>query len=128
MLCLKETITTEQKKNVKKWIKALESGKYSQTKNVLCKKKNKKVGYGFCCLGVAADVAKKRIDKTIPFVEYDGDVFYDGECVDLSERILDLYGIAEQGELAQMNDEMGKRFKTIAKKIKKDLKKVKVVD
>ncbi len=47
------------KKDIRKWVKALRSGKYSQTKEVL---ENKE---GYCCLGVACDIfiEKKYINK-----------------------------------------------------------------
>lgn len=37
-------------KDIKKWVQALRSGKYSQTKKVLNDQN------GFCCLGVACDI------------------------------------------------------------------------
>jgi hypothetical protein len=44
------------KKEVKdRWVEALRSGKYSQTKGVL------RDGKGFCCLGVLCDIAKDEL-------------------------------------------------------------------
>lgn len=43
-------ITPEQKSNREKWIQALESGEYQQTRGVLHD------GVGYCCLGVACKV------------------------------------------------------------------------
>jgi hypothetical protein len=56
---------TKKQKNIKKWVKALRSGKYKQTKYNLQDKT------GYCCLGVACDIFisknKKnlRIDNTL---------------------------------------------------------------
>lgn len=41
---------TQKQKNIKKWVKALRSGKYQQTKSRLQDEK------GYCCLGVACDI------------------------------------------------------------------------
>ena len=58
----------KQKANLKKWIKALRSGKYKQTKDTLCNDKRN----SFCCLGVLCDVLK------IPYtVDDDGHRAYD---------------------------------------------------
>ena len=43
-----------EKKNIAKWVKALRSGKYKQTKRALQNKN------GFCCLGVACVVFIKK--------------------------------------------------------------------
>lgn len=40
--------------NIRKWVAALRSGEYSQTKKVL------RDDHGFCCLGVACDVYAKE--------------------------------------------------------------------
>jgi len=49
------------KKNImKKWVKALKSGKYKQSQNIL------ENYYGYCCLGVLCKVAEKnkiRVNK-----------------------------------------------------------------
>lgn len=57
------------KERVKKLVEALRSGKYKQTKEVL-RDKN-----GFCCLGVACDIAKMEVGcNWTPFsLEFDGD-------------------------------------------------------
>lgn len=46
------------KENMRKWVEALESGKYRKTKGALHKKKQH--GGGFCCLGVATDLYLKE--------------------------------------------------------------------
>lgn len=45
--------------NQKAWVEALRSGKYAQTRSVLQNRK------GFCCLGVAADVANENGVKVV---------------------------------------------------------------
>jgi hypothetical protein len=59
------------------WVKALRSGEYKQTKNLL-----HKVGGGFCCLGVLCELAVKA--GVIPAASRDKDDdpsawFYEGE-------------------------------------------------
>lgn len=44
-------------KDQQKWLKALESGEYAQTKALLCN------GDGFCCLGVACDVLGAKFEE-----------------------------------------------------------------
>lgn len=46
--------TPEQIRNIKRWVRALRSGKYSQTKGALCKWSPDGVE-AYCCLGVAAN-------------------------------------------------------------------------
>jgi hypothetical protein len=45
------------KTNIRKWVKALRSGKYKQTSGTL------KDDVGYCCLGVACDVFAKETGK-----------------------------------------------------------------
>lgn len=56
----------ELKKNVKKWIAALRSGEYEQTRGALNDEN------GFCCLGVACDlfIPKNKLEyqETSPFI------------------------------------------------------------
>lgn len=47
----------------KKWLKALRSGKYKQTKGTLCD------GKGYCCLGVLEQVTEGRIEED-PYEEF----------------------------------------------------------
>jgi hypothetical protein len=42
--------------NAQKWVNALESGEYKQTRNSLTNEKNTR----FCCLGVACDLYRKE--------------------------------------------------------------------
>jgi hypothetical protein len=51
--------TDKQKKDFEKWIKALRSGEYKQSKNAL------QSNQGFCCLGVACDVIISQDKKQL---------------------------------------------------------------
>jgi hypothetical protein len=42
------------------WIAALRSGKYAQTREVLCRLDEKGEPVGYCCLGVACEVAREH--------------------------------------------------------------------
>ena len=48
------------KDNVKKWVEALRSGKYTQTTKCLQNQK------GYCCLGVACDLYEKETGHLLP--------------------------------------------------------------
>lgn len=113
----------------KKWISALESGKYRQCNGTLCKPNdNKKLTY--CCLGVLSKVQGRLIKTEYGFI--DG-----GGCDDVGE--LDKNNPTLQGignfpkgvtvtdgsyiynscsNLASCNDDLGLSFKDIAKIIK----------
>jgi len=102
-----------------KWVEALESGKYQQGAQYLCRD-NK-----FCCLGVACEVLER------PKEVKDGVVFYD-RCCSWMENNFDLMGLrdksgayGEQNEqildLSKLNDE-GMSFKDIAAFIRENEK------
>lgn len=108
-------LTPYQKGIVKKWLKALRSGKYKQTKKVLRSKAN-----GYCCLGVLCDVvAPKGWDKKSTKDLYTKESFRHNFDDGTSEMILPskfhtLTGLGQiVNELAVMNDD-GKKFSTIA--------------
>ena len=99
-------------KNAKKWIKALRSGEYKQTKEFL------RIGDKFCCLGVACDLYGKS--KKIPW----DDVLFLDEREHLPQIVIEWLGLNNgEGEfqstikgenfLTGLNDS-GRRFKTIA--------------
>jgi hypothetical protein len=100
----------------KKWLGALESGKYKQTKEKLFS------GRGYCCLGVACDLAGIKPVKRPHMYLFDDEwsvapssiiekLKLRGDCgdFDISVRIKNL----NVGSLAEMND-IGKTFKEIA--------------
>ena len=53
-----------KKEIAEKWVKALRSGEYKQTKNVL------KDNDGFCCLGVLCDISKNDLSRDISSVDW----------------------------------------------------------
>lgn len=95
-----------------KWIAALRSGDYAQTRGVL------RGARGFCCLGVLCDV-----------VAPDGwdmcNGYYDHHTRETmpSDSISQLAGISHQdaNTLASMNDEYGASFQQIAEWIEERL-------
>lgn len=102
-----------------KWVTALRSGKYEQSKKGLRSDK------GFCCLGVLCDLLcgqygswEQRKNIGIGTLRY----AMDGEVAMPSERIqqdLDILFVAD--ELAAMNDDEGKSFAEIADYIEQKL-------
>ena len=90
----------------KKWIKALESGRYKQTRD------NIELDGRYCCLGVLCKTM--RIDPQTAKSELNYEL--------LSESVLEKVGLteAEQNKLSRMNDE-GKSFREIAAYIRANL-------
>lgn len=109
-----------KKSVMKKWVDALRSGKYKQTKGVL------KDSNGYCCLGVLCDIAPKETG------EWDGPQGYrfEGNGATPPQTVLAWAGMksdvgcfkgTERKALTERNDK-GASFKTIAKLIEKDYK------
>ncbi len=113
-----------------KWIKALESGKYKQGRNLLKKQGNK-----FCCLGVlldnipAVDLEKYLYNNTSYL---DEDVkkivglkninhVIDNNLIKLPDRLTYRYSEVQR-LLADLNDEAKWNFKKIAAFIKEHIK------
>lgn len=74
-------------KNAEAWVEALRSGEYSQTRGVLHDKD------GFCCLGVACDLAGKSGLKLDVISEYDleeNDITYEYYSYDGIRTVLPL--------------------------------------
>lgn len=88
--------------NRKKWIAALRSGKYKQTRGQL--KNTAGTDPKYCCLGVAAELCGLKGCMK-------GESLLDHECgvMGLSAR--------QARDLVALNDDYHKRFKTIAKAI-----------
>lgn len=107
---------------VQEWLDALESGDYSQTRNVLQDRR------GYCCLGVACDLFAKKFPDKISVVHQSGTVFYGGGNTSLPESVREWLGLkdiagtyfyeGEEQALATDNDS-GLPFKDIAAIIKK---------
>lgn len=101
-------------KNVKKWVKALESGKYKQGKNCLSNEKDE-----LCCLGVVCKLAGMKPRNR------GGDIFFGTEHAYLPRKARRWLGIDDEdpfiGEerAADWNDEKDYSFKQIAKEIRK---------
>ncbi len=100
------------KKQFNKWIEALDSGEYKQTKGVLQDKK------GFCCLGVGCVVLIPKIK-----LKKDGEGFITGAMPDdqkaspiwLQDINLDFNERAEgHSQLTELNDDKQFTFTEIA--------------
>ena len=79
-----------------KWLAALRSGEYEQTRETL---RNSK---GFCCLGVLTDLyIKEKETKWIPEKRYDETVFYwfEGELETLPDCVKHWAGLDEWNPL-----------------------------
>jgi hypothetical protein len=117
----------QQKKNRKKWLKALRSGKYEQTTGAL------KNSYedSFCCLGVLCDVYKKDVKAG----DWNGAAFVDkdGACTSSvpPPDVVSWVGLnCDDGEyktkkgkinwLPHLNDNSRMSFKQIANIIEKE--------
>ena len=108
------------KKNIAmKWIKALESGDYKQTKHAL------RTDKGWCCLGVLCAVLGYKTNSISGNVHK-----IDGEINAISLKVMEAAGMmsnvghlpSQEGvalSLATLND-TGKTFKKIAKVIRKN--------
>lgn len=124
------------KQNImKRWIKALRSGKYKQGTGTL-KQYDSKGNAQHCCLGVLCELynqeMRKNKKKTIPEKIYDNDsnfsfgyTRFDGSCDGLPKSVRDWSGVKntigqfETENLADLND-TGRKFKTIADIIEKN--------
>lgn len=112
-------------KNAQKWVKALRSGKYKQTKEFLHDQN------GFCCLGVACEVYnqemkrlhKKQLETKLNNNTYET-VSYNNYDTILPPKVrawLNLSsktGTYNDGDLSEMNDR-GLTFKQIANVIER---------
>lgn len=111
---------------IEKWLEALESGEYKQIKNKLREHTSPK-SYGYCCLGVACDVANKVGARRVS-----EDVLKKDLMLPVNMQLL--IGINDSGDfkesisyqgkkysnLTGLNDD-GVRFKTIARIIREQL-------
>lgn len=108
--------------NQKKWLKALESGKYKRGKESL------KVDYGdgfkYCCLGIACEVAGANWIKA----HDDGCYTVNGRGGFLPKSIMEWLGVfyndgscpsGTYPSMIAMNDEKNLSFKEIAARIRK---------
>ena len=89
-----------------RWVAALRSGKYKQTKGFL------RCDESFCCLGVLCDVVEPE--------------YWNGEDYAIdphlpAERLTDGVGIDYVDVLTHMNDHEGETFRAIADYIEREL-------
>lgn len=108
--------------NTQKWIDALRSREYRQTRNRLHDTE------GYCCLGVACDLFAKEMgdSKWVELPNDNGFAFrHNGEWFDMTSflprDVAIFFGLHPKYEdtLASMNDE-GKTFSQIATRIEED--------
>jgi len=115
--------------NAKKWIQALRSGEYDQTDGHL-----HVTGMGYCCLGVACDLAAMdgldiKVEEDSGYLSHDDErrvVKYDGASDLLPASVMQWLGIrspeggfstvTRETSLAELNDE-GYDFVEIAEHI-----------
>jgi hypothetical protein len=126
---------------MKKWVKALRSGKFKQTKNRL-KRTNTQGKVSHCCLGVLCELyndemiknKKEKLKETIQSSAYhEKQVTHSFDGIDdiLPKKVMNWSGLGtddggfddpdttKPSKLTEMNDE-GKRFTTIANFIEKN--------
>lgn len=102
----------------RKWLRALESGKFKQTREKLFS------GRGYCCLAVACVVAGIKP----VFKKEDGVYTFDDERTDLPQWVADWFGFFERSgghryhrhldELTVLNDDLKYSLKNIAATIR----------
>ncbi len=99
-----------------KWVDALRSGKYKQTRSAL------RYGDAYCCLGVACDVLGDGKWDATPMVDWWEFWFSDGQrkAGDLPPSMLDRLGLStdDQRVLMDLNDN-GVSFDAIATHIER---------
>lgn len=110
------------KKHVmQKWVKALRSGKFKQTKDLLQRQSN-----SYCCLGVLCKIAPKSINVELDDKgKLEGDSLSDQESVKAWSGLKSVNGKISIHDscLAELND-CGYSFKKIADVIEKNWKKL----
>jgi hypothetical protein len=104
------------KKLKSKWIKALTSGRYKQTREEL----RDATGGGYCCLGVLLSVSRKGSwDGNLYMLRGKSGDFCEGDLGEMKDE----FGIPKDKEkaLIRLNDGDEADFKTIASYIRKNL-------
>lgn len=105
-----------------KWLKALRSGKYKQSKGYLCDP------YGYCCLGVLAKIKNKLDETDDTGYDFGSDLAQNGTKLKAKEKLVtcstfvpnNWVDYTAQLKLVKMNDR-GRSFKYIAAWIEKML-------
>lgn len=120
------------KENISKWVEALRSGEYKQTREVLHRAGEGLKATGFCCLGVACDISGLGNweggggDGIYEYVIAGGASSYEA----LPREVREWLGVTgenptvlvnkESHSLAELNDDYGKSFKQIANIIERN--------
>lgn len=106
-----------QTRNLRRWVAALESGEYKQTRQVLHNGRD-----GYCCLGVWC-----RLDRNARWNAREGmyEIKDDGEPLPLEDENLGPLaahlGLTDEEETAYIDaNDRGKSFKAIAAMIRKN--------
>ena len=95
--------------DIKKWTKALRSGKYKQRKGLL------QDSYGYCCLGVACDIFIKDKEKIVEKGLMVGDVPTEQDMSpEWLKNLDDDFFEKTKYFLVQLNDELCFNFNEIA--------------
>lgn len=121
------------RKNIRKWVKALRSGKFKQCKNTLIEVYPGKKDIRYCCLGVACVVAGAVSKDSIKETKRDAQ---DSGCPEsvaigydvsvLPAKVQKWLGVEDQDpilgkhEASTWNDSKGASFKKIASLIEKE--------
>jgi hypothetical protein len=99
---------SELNPNAKKWVEALRSGKYTQTRRYL------RTHQGYCCLGVACEVAREN-GVPLSTVEVEGDPIrtaYNEVDTHLPDCIMDWLGLSDSDGGYRIDGEEGTRYLT----------------
>lgn len=108
-----------------KWVNALESGEFPQTKEVLCKLDDNNNPLGYCCLGVLSRI-QGRLSSNGSDTGYSctqtlsiSNPCYSviGQSGDFPEGVTVYYKGKQKDDLADLNDS-GAKFATVAKLIR----------
>jgi hypothetical protein len=86
MIAVKTLSKKAQRQHIQAWIEALESGKYRQTTNFLCKK-DESSRYKHCCLGVLCEV-----EGIVPTISKEGYKRYHGKEDMLPRTVFEQFG------------------------------------
>jgi hypothetical protein len=109
----------ERLKNLRKWVKALRSGKYRQTTGKLVETSGKKPAY--CCLGVGCKVLELPKDTWVGSTDLDEVLdAQDMLGIDSVGKLPRGHGIEDAEDLVDLNDSKGYNFKQIANVIVKE--------
>jgi len=122
-----------KKSVMKRWVKALRSGEYLQTKEYLASQ-DEKGNDSFCCLGVLCNIMQEETGKLVVTKDLRNKYSFDNEGSTLPKSVINWSGLRNsQGhfrdnydksqELTALNDE-GKSFKEIANIIEKNYEKL----